>query len=173
MTTQPDFQNLFFAALGGKPKKQRYRLRFDSNLLHDLQFLSSLVHDARITPARVSLRGKRLRVPLHRDCWEYGLQRPDGGTELLVADSALRLSPVEGLDWELPHQLVKADSELWLDSLYFGTDYWQGNAPMWSLVLGGHDWAARVHFATDEPTVELTDRTVPQYWSDRPDTQKS
>ena len=173
MTTQPDFQSLFFTALGGKPKKQKYRLRFDSNLLHDLQFLSSLVHDARLTTARVSLRGKRLVVPLHRDCWEYGLQRPDGGTELRVADSALRLNPVEGVEWELPHHLVNKDSELWLDSLYFATDYWQGNAPTWSLVLGGHDWLARVHFAADDPTVELTDRTVPQYWSERRGAQKT
>jgi hypothetical protein len=43
----PDFTALFFASLGARSKPILYELRDGPEMLHDLVFLSSLIHDAR------------------------------------------------------------------------------------------------------------------------------
>ena len=91
-----------------------------------------------------------------------------------MAESLLRFHPVEQLEWELPHHhLTASDSELWLEAVHLGPDYWQGAANTWSLVLRGHGWLARLHFACDGPLVELHDQTVPNYWQEVPSTDKT
>ena len=72
MKKQPDFRQLFYDYFGSNPKKVTYSIRTDSNRYHDLIFLKSLVHDARFKRNEIKLRGKRLIIPINRDCWELG-----------------------------------------------------------------------------------------------------
>ncbi|MEM7483432.1 MAG: hypothetical protein AAF481_19900 [Acidobacteriota bacterium] len=170
MTTLPDFSELFRGLAGRRPRKIRYRIRFDSNYRHDESFLSSLVHDARLVPERVSLRGRRLLLPLERDCWEYGLT-PIGDNELELHNSVavLRMFPVANLDWSFADRPPKPDTELCIRNLFeIRKMSIAGSESPYTLLIRGYEWQVSVVFEEhkDDPLVEVQDKTVPTLWSE-------
>jgi hypothetical protein len=66
---QPDFSALFRT---DKIAPLHFRVRPGACAAHDVQFLSSYLHDARFTPRSVTRRGKKVFITLQRDCWEFG-----------------------------------------------------------------------------------------------------
>jgi hypothetical protein len=115
---QPDFQALFFAHFGRQPKRQRYELRFNSsNLHHDVVFLTSLVHDARLTRASVKRRGSKLTLDLLRDAWELDTVRHAEVPELLIAPSRLTIAGVIALDWGFEDRVPECGDELEIQSV--------------------------------------------------------
>src|SRR4051812_18405754 len=97
---QPDFFQLFRETFAGPPRKIRYEIRTtDSNMYHDVVFLSSLIHDARFRLADVRLKRGRLTIPLERDCWEVPLAEAGGRTEQHVARAELVIGPVVTSEW--------------------------------------------------------------------------
>jgi hypothetical protein len=97
---QPDFFHLFRETFAGPPRKVRYEIRTgDSNMYHDVIFLSSLVHDARFRLADVRLKRGRLTIPLERDCWEIPLAEAEGRIEQRVARAELVIGPVVESEW--------------------------------------------------------------------------
>src|SRR5512139_4057654 len=93
---QPDFTKIFADYFGAKPRKVIYELRPPPNFIHDLVFLSSLVHDATLKRSRIIIKGKSLIIPIMRDCWELYIHDK---SELQTAKSILRFSPVADLEW--------------------------------------------------------------------------
>jgi hypothetical protein len=69
---QLDFAALFNESLGGSPEPIRYKLRDGPCLLHDIAFLNSLIHDARVLNPSADNKSGKISVQLNRDCWELG-----------------------------------------------------------------------------------------------------
>ena len=65
---QPDFSKDFFC---DKYRKVDYRLRyFEEHSGHDLIYLASYLHDARIDLKEIRYVRQQLIIPLERDTWE-------------------------------------------------------------------------------------------------------
>jgi hypothetical protein len=156
----PDFTKLFFDALGGVAEPVRYPLRSGPCLLHDVAFLSSLLHDARVTNPRVDPVDGVLVVRLNRDCWELGLVKKDNSSELHVAASTLTCRGVRSVTWLLPEG---GEPEPWLDYVWMDDDY--RTKKQCGFFLKGHDWHCRIVLVEREWSVVLEDQETPYLWS--------
>jgi len=97
---QPDFQALFFDWGENVARPLQYAVRHDSNLRHDIAFLSSLLHDAELL--KVTHQGKKVVCELQRDTWE--LYRKDQHVQSIR--SILSISPVSDEFQLLPGQTI-------------------------------------------------------------------
>jgi hypothetical protein len=111
------------------------------NLVHDLYYLSSYIHDAEFGIGQVCLQGKKLRILMKRCRWE----RYDAVGNLETIPSQLTIQPVDSITWELkgPHlntgNLSQATKFI-VSRLYMGESYWD-EAPsigVGELILSGH-----------------------------------
>jgi len=161
---QPDFQRLFFDHFGGVPRKVAYSVRQDSNRRHDMVFLSSLIHDARFRESDVALHGKRLTIPINRDCWELGFVKNTTGSELYVADSRLTISPVRSLEWRVSQGFKMDKTEFWIGSVWLAEDTIGDER---DLVIDGHNWRCVVTLETEDITIRLSDLETPFLYSTR------
>ena len=161
---QPDFQKLFFDHFGKVPRKVSYSVRQNSNRYHDLVFLSSLIHDARFKMSKVTMRGKRLSIPINRDCWELGIDRGDGSVGLYTADSLLTISPVHSVQWCFSHGLRTERKELWIADLWL--DQPTDNETR-DLVIDGHEWSCVLTLRDEDIRVKLKDAETPSLHSER------
>jgi hypothetical protein len=156
---QPDFQALFLGLGESGPRRLSYSARFDSCIRHDLQFLASLVHDARLQRQNVVQRGERISIAIERDCWELGIE-PDG--DLYVAPAVLRAAPVRRVEWRLLDSIGREpDTELSIVDLYPAEDFYDRELSSFTLVLDGGGWSCRLLLDREEPSVELVDRQKP------------
>jgi hypothetical protein len=147
---QPDFSALFRRE---KVAPLHFRVRDGASAVHDVQFLSSYLHDARLTPAALKQRGKRVALSLERDCWELGFTQHARSSELHIARCRLTVSPVSAIRWESA-AVVPADRELWIESIYLGPTRWETpdacdlvlSAPhaRWKLVISIADHAGDI-----------------------------
>jgi hypothetical protein len=95
------------------------------NLLHDLVFLSSYIHDASFEISKLRLSGKTLRIPMQRDRWE----RYETSRELESVAAKLVISPVLALKWE-PIPKTRASSrsnEFFIRDVYLGESFWDSS----------------------------------------------
>lgn len=106
----PDFTKLFFDSLGGVPAPIRYPLRPGPCLLHDLTFLSSLLHDARVLNPYSNAVDGAFKMRFNRDCWELGFKN----NELHIANLTLTCHGFRSVSWDIP----EAVKEPWLDYLW-------------------------------------------------------
>ena len=158
---QPDFSKIFADYFGGKPKRVVYRLRLDSNLLHDLQFISSLVSHATVFPRRSTTRGRKFLLRMYRECWEVPAQVIDEVCHPYVADCELSVSPVHEVRWEIPHDIyLMAVEELCLHGVEIGSDYWDPARDTFSLTFRGDTWKCLVTVGKG-PKVVLHDKSTP------------
>ena len=97
---QPDFGTWFRAT---EPQRICYEIRNDANRLHDLVYLSSYLHDARLCPSSVKLTRGCLRIRLERDCWELF----EFYQELVSVPSILEISPVVELEWRFQQAILR------------------------------------------------------------------
>ena len=158
---QPDFQRPF-AELSKVPRRLRYELRPNSCFGHDLLYISSLIHDARLRPTDFHQRGKRVSLSIERDCWELPLKSHGDSTELHVSASRLSISPVNSVEWRFERADNAAGSAgpLWIHGLYLAEDFHDLKQDAATLVVHGFSWQLRL--GTDkEPKVLLRDLTVP------------
>jgi hypothetical protein len=166
---QPDFRALFYKYLSGKPRKVAYAVRPDSNCYHDLVFLASLIHDARFKRAGMHLAGKRLTIPINRDCWELGIVDRDGGCDLYVADARLTISPVLAMAWRFGNGVDRsAKVERWIN------DFWLEHKALGdeasetrTVVIDGFGWQCRLKMPDDDLKIVLQDIEVPCLYSRR------
>ncbi len=98
--TPPDFTRIFFESLGGAPAAIMYPLRHAGNTVHDVVFLSSLLHDARVLNPKAQPSNGRLDVRFNRDCWELGMRQTLASAVLHVVDSVLSFAGVIAVDWK-------------------------------------------------------------------------
>ncbi|MCP4902370.1 MAG: hypothetical protein GY906_35835 [bacterium] len=138
---QPDFTEIYHSTFGSTPRRVDYSIRFGTpNSPHDIQFLSSLVHDATIDKDRVLLRGQRLTVPIIRECWEFGLIDREDYLEPYVSPAMLSLFPVEEYEWRFKTgDYPLQDGELMIQSVYLGEDFWGARSGFTVVVAGDSD----------------------------------
>jgi hypothetical protein len=162
---QPDFTKLFFDHFGGKPKRVKYELRLPPHLLHDLVFLTSLVHDARFHRKNIHIRGDRLSVPMSRDCWEIPMTE---NNELHVAESKLTFTTARDLKWIfMGMNEPDRDCELCIDCLFIDERFRSHHSDRMGFVISGHQW--RLEFTLDKMdySVKLQDLEVPYLYSQK------
>ena len=157
MKAQPDFTKLFREFFGEIPKKATYRLRNGPNRVHDLVFLSSIIHDARFRQKDLILRGTRLTIPIERDCWE--LLRSNELNGLHVARSRLFVSPVDAIHWSFCHDAAIApDDCLWIDHVWLDD---RSKNPYDRLIISGSGWDCAITANECDLAVRLEDTETP------------
>lgn len=97
---QPDFQTLFFDWGEKVARPLQYAVRRDSNLRHDIAFLSSLLHDAELI--KVTHQAEKVVCELQRDTWELYRKHQD----VQSIRSMLSISPVSDEFQLLPGQTI-------------------------------------------------------------------
>ena len=161
---QPDFSALFrkdrIAAL-------HYRVRPGACAVHDVQFLSSYLHDARFHSHSITRRGKKVIIMLERDCWEFGHKYGVGNNELHIAKCRLTVGPVSALLWEtsLP---ADPNRELWIESIYLGATHWESALEASQLVLTapGSGWKLTLALSDGFGDIRLDDLEKPHLYSE-------
>lgn len=97
MLIQPDFNEIFFKTFQPGREGVEYQAREDSNLPHDIYFLSSLLRGAELFPKDISHSKETLTFPLTRRRWE--LKEEVEKQNLLRISSELRISGVKKIRW--------------------------------------------------------------------------
>jgi hypothetical protein len=160
---QPDFTALFFDTFGNASQPIRYELRQPPMLLHDLSFLSSLIHDARLKPAEICRSRGCIELPLNRDCWERGFTDTASGSELHAAATVLTVRSSGELHW-----LAQPDrDEIWLDYLWVSETYRQTGGDRFELIVQFSGSPRLTIGLADDWSVILQDREMPYLWSQR------
>jgi hypothetical protein len=161
---QPDFSALFRRE---KVAPLHFRVRPGACAVHDIHFLSSYLHDARIRPDAIKRRGGKLTIDLERDCWELGSTEHPRSCELHVAKSRLSVTPVSSVRWETT-DILASDRELWIESIYLGAAHWEA-AKASELVLSAPNggWKLIISVARQFGNIRLDDKEVPHLYSSR------
>ena len=99
--------------------------RDGANLLHDVVFLRSYIHDASFEAREVRLRGKTLRIRMQRDRWEF--HKDSKNLESIPA--TLVISPVLTVKWE-SFSKTRASSipnKFFVRDIYLGEIFWDNS----------------------------------------------
>lgn len=161
MKVPPDFTKLFFDTLGGVAAPIRYPLRDGPCLLHDVAFLSSLLHDARVLNPRADAVDGVLVVRFNRDCWELGQIQTEGSSELYVANSTLTCRGVRSVTWRFLDSVKEPSlNYVWMDDAY-------RTEKLFNFSLKGDEWHCRILLSEGEWSVVLEDEETPYLWSVR------
>lgn len=153
MVKGPDFQSQFFETFGGAPKKIVYETRGDSNGPHDIVFMASLIHEARLRPRDVKLRGDRMSIPIDRDCWELGIDE-----SLYTTPARLTFNNIKSPEWRFDFGMqFDWKEELWISALDL---YWKSGDSRW-IQLSGHGWSLRMAADHYEWSIKLRDLQTP------------
>jgi hypothetical protein len=161
---QPDFSKLFHT---DKVAPLHFRVRSGACYVHDVQFLSSYLHDARFSLDDVMKHAKKLSIALNRDCWEFGYTKHVGSMELHIAKSRLTITPISQVRWEAADTKV-FEQELWIEKIYLGVSYWE--APDTSeLIISASNAGCklRVLIANQFGNIRLDDLEMPYLYSAR------
>lgn len=156
--TPPDFTKIFFDSLGGPPAAITYPVRRAGNTLHDVVFLSSLLHDARVLTPNAQPSNGRLDVRFSRDCWELGMRQTQSSAVLHVVDSVVTFTGVIAAEWK-GGALSKA--EPWLDHCWIDRQYRDHEAVEFTFSLIGDGWRCDIRLAMDDWSIEMRDQGVP------------
>ena len=161
MAKQPDFSGVFWEYFENRPKRVHYEIRPYANMIHDLAFVNSLIHDARLDRKKMRQRGQRIAIPLDRDCWE--LCRDDL-SNLKTAESRLSIGGVTDISWHFEgiDQRENID-ELWIDVICFGKEYRSSVVDHFDLfIMGCESWHLRIKVSQDDFRLRVTDTSEPK-----------
>ena len=124
--TLPDF-GIYFRTNNRSPID--FVCRETPNLLHDMVFLRSYLHDATFEAGDVRLKGAVLRIGLKRDRWE--LYKSHGELESIA--TRLIISPVLSLKWK---SKARSADKFSVCDVYLGESFWD-NSDTAEVVLSG------------------------------------
>ncbi len=161
---QPDFSKLFrrdaIAPL-------HFRVRSGACYVHDVEFLSSYLHDARLAPNSISKRGKKISLILERDCWEFGFTEHAKSSELHLAKSRLSITPVSAVRFEMDDPQI-SEQEIWIESIFVGASHWE-KCGTTELVISAPrlNWKWCISIADDFADIRLDDLETPYLYSAR------
>jgi len=157
---QPDFSALFRR---DTVSELHFRVGGGPNFVHDIQFLSSYLHDGRFSPEAITRSGKSLRIAVERDCWELPRSEGPDSLELRTASACLTLKPVSSIRWEAD-DLANLGRELWIESIYVGAAHWETPDVSEVVISAPHQgWKLRIFLADDFGDIRLDDLEMP-YW---------
>ena len=112
--TLPDF-GIYFRTNSRSPIN--FVSRDTPNLLHDMIFLRSYLHDATFETGDVHLTGNVLLIKMNRDRWE--LYKAPGELESIATRLVIR--PVLSLTWR---PKPKVASKFFIRDLFLGESFW-------------------------------------------------
>ena len=156
--TPPDFTKIFFDSLGGPPAAITYPVRRAGNTLHDVIFLSSLLHDARVLNPKIQPSNGRMEIRFNRDCWELGMRQTQASAVLHVVDSVLTFKGVIAASWK-GEALSKA--EPWLDHCWIDHQFRDHDAVEFTFSLFGEGWQCDIRLTRDDWGIEMRDEGMP------------
>ena len=164
---QTDF-GMFFHS--DTPKKIKYQVRFGANLLHDMTYLASYIHDSRFKIESINHIKKRLVIPLERDCWEL-----DSEDEIKTAKSKLTFFPVEKFsfvisDIRIEKGLIKGhddEDNIWISNMYLSDDYYTNEENFNVVLIDRSGFKLQVNITRANPLIKLEDLTIPAKWEER------
>jgi hypothetical protein len=161
MKKQPDFSKIFFDYFGIKPHKVLYEVREEPNLLHDIVFLGSLIHDAEFKRKEVQLRGNKIIFPIKRDCFEFNNLNV---AEKLIyeTNSLLAISPVDNVIWEFNNEVdFRNDKIIYLHHLYVDFLSHRRLGDKINIIFDGGYWKCRITILTNKFKITLKDLEMP------------
>ena len=162
---QPDFQALFFAHFGRTPRPHRYEVRFGtSNVYHDVIFLDSLVHDARLSRGSVRRQGRTVTIRLKRETWEVGTLVLKGAPALHQVGSSLKIKGVERVVWHFADSRSRVWKELSLRGAHLQPP---SESEAYEFVLDGYRWQLRLRLKEYHAGIVLQDTGAPRRYSVR------
>ena len=161
---QPDFSKIFSETFASGAHPIQYSIRDGPNFLHDLAFVSSLVHDARVQHVPTVVQNGIVEIPLNRDCWELPYTDHGNSLELHVADSILRLSGVTTIAWQFDQE---AADNPWIYYLWADPAYRDSRKKHFAFYLVGEDWKSTITLTHDDWKIELRDLVPPYLWSSK------
>lgn len=164
-SNQPDFRGIWKNYFSQQADGVQFNVRLDSNFQHDVVFLSSLLHDARVNIPVHGVAGGEIKFSLNRDCWERGYTEKPEGLELHVADSVLQISGVLKIETEFPSAV--GEGELWLDYLWIDEDYRLPNHDGFTLSMVGSNWRVSLIIEKEKASIRLADLEPPYIYSER------
>ena len=124
--TLPDF-GIYFRTNSRSPID--FVCRETPNLLHDMVFLRSYLHDAMFETGDVRLTGNVLRISMNRDRWE--LYEAPGELESIATRLIIR--PVLSVKWR---SKPKSANKFLIRDVYLGESFWD-NSDKGEVVLSG------------------------------------
>jgi hypothetical protein len=110
---QPDFTALFFETFAAMARPIVYEVRRHANRPHDMQFLSSLLHDARFRREDIVEKDGMLTFPLQRDRWEDNPMESEEG--IWSVDTTLVIGPVISQEWAFGEDFDRSNELLIVD----------------------------------------------------------
>ncbi len=172
----PNFSKVFTDYFGDKPRKITYEIRYDY-LLHDISFMRDLIHDARFFRSKIKHQGDQVSFLLKRDCFElptFRKEKPQPHYDLYVTDSKLTFTKVIDMKWRfreagwnLNDQIVKSDTELWIDYIHIDEDYYIDDMDTFHVIIAGYDWRCVIELSKYDSTIKLRDSKVPALHSEK------
>jgi hypothetical protein len=119
----PDF-GIYFRTKNQNPID--FVCRETPNLLHDMVFLRSYLHDATFEMSEVNIKGKVLRITMQRDRWE--LLKAHGQLESIATQ--LIISPVLSLKWKSKSKVVGkqvsgSSRRFFIRDVYLSESFWE------------------------------------------------
>ena len=129
------------------------------NLLHDIVFLCSYLHDATFEIGKIRKTGKSLRIPLLRDRWER--YKPTRTLETIASN--LMISPVLALKWEsMPKAGRKRGSsqpdKFYVRDVYLAESYWDSTDKAEIVLSGFGANPSKLRILVRDPfSIRLTD----------------
>jgi hypothetical protein len=157
--TLPDYSAAFRV---NKITPLRFQVRKGANFIHDVQFLSGYLHDARLDTKKIKISHKQLTIVVNRDCWEFGYKEHSNSLELFTVDSQLTITPVSSVSWETG-DLEKLKGEVWIESIYLGPTHWEKPDSSELVLTAPHaGWRLRIHVAKQFGDIKLADLQTPR-----------
>lgn len=161
MKNQPNFSKIFSDYFGTNPHKVLYEVREEPNLLHDIYFLGSLIHDAEFKRNKIQLKGKKIIIPIKRDCFEFS---NFNSKERVVyeTNSLLSISPVKNIIWEFNNESEFEDDKIiYLHHLYIDFQSHKRLSDEINIIFDGEYWKGHITVVKSKLKIILKDLELP------------
>jgi hypothetical protein len=172
----PNFQEVFFQTFVERDKPIRFKIRSDSNFLHDVQFLNSLIHDSRFELKDILTDKRSVTLPLVRARCE--VREEVRKQNLLETPAILKFSKVKSVRWiigDIQHNppfsgtLIDADDVISgsthceIDAFFVGESTYLSKSGDIEVILKGYprDWQLRILLPREGWSITLEDVSVP------------
>ena len=172
---QPNFQEVFFQTFIERDKPIKFSIRSDSNFLHDVQFLNSLIRDSSFELKDIITDKRTVTIPLMRDRWE--VREEVKKQNMLVVPAVLKFSKVKTVRWvigDIQHSpplsgtLVDADDSIsgatkcQIDTFFVGESTYLARSGDIEVILNGYpgNWQLRILLPVEGWSITLADVSV-------------
>lgn len=161
MKNQPNFSKIFSDYFGKIPRKVLYKVREEPNLLHDIVFLGSLIHDSEFKRNEIEQKGKKIIIPIKRDCFEFSnfnLKKK----LIYETNSLLSISPVKNIIWKFNSEVGFEDGKtIYLHHLYVDFLSYKRMSDEINITFDGGNWKGHITVLKSKLKIVLKDLEIP------------